>query len=250
MSIGQRVKEIREARGWSQGELAKRVQAQGAKLSQQNVANIEAGIVKQPKSIMQLAVALGVFPGWLVDGNGTRDMGDFAGPGYTGPPSLGSRTSETQPPALSTDPVPSTQLVQVRQVEGPPDVPVWASAEAGMDGAIILTPDPVDYIRRSERMLTVRNPFAFVVIGGSMSPAIEHGDQVVINPLLQPRPGVDCVFIQQRPDGTFLALVKRLRRQTADTWQVRQFDPKRDFDLAKKKWPRVHVVAEIRRGGL
>ena len=77
-----------------------------------------------------------------------------------------------------------------------------------------------------------------------------NGDQVVINPALLVRPGVDCVFIQQQRDGTFLALVKRLLRQTADSWQVRQYDPKKDFDLPKKKWPRAHVVAEIRRGGL
>jgi len=134
--------------------------------------------------------------------------------------------------------------------EGRPDIPVWAAAQAGEDGALILVPDPVDYIFRSERMRGVRNPFAFQIVGSSMSPALEHGDQVVINPALLLRPGVDCVFIQEQRDGTFLALVKRLLRQTADNWQVRQYTPKRDFDLSKKKWPRAHVVAEIRRGGL
>ena len=134
--------------------------------------------------------------------------------------------------------------------EGRPDIPVWAAAQAGEDGALILVPDPVDYIFRSERMRGVRNPFAFQIVGSSMSPALEHGDQVVINPALLLRPGVDCVFIQQQRDGSFLALVKRLLRQTADSWHVRQFDPKKDFDLTKKKWPRAHVVAEIRRGGL
>ena len=134
--------------------------------------------------------------------------------------------------------------------EGRPDIPVWAAAQAGEDGALILVPDPVDYIFRSERMRGVRNPFAFQIVGSSMSPALEHGDQAVINPALLLRPGVDCVFIQQQRDGSFLALVKRLLRQTADSWHVRQYDPKKDFDLPKKKWPRAHVVAEIRRGGL
>src|SRR5262245_30848786 len=36
--------------------------------------------------------------------------------------------------------------------EGRPDIPVWAAAQAGEDGALILVPDPVDYIYRSERM--------------------------------------------------------------------------------------------------
>jgi len=156
--------------------------------------------------------------------------------------------SEAPAPA----PAPSYPLAQMtsERRSGPADIPVWASAQAGDDGAIILVPDPVDYVRRSERMQGVKNPFAFLVIGESMSPALEHGDQVVINPALLPRSGVDCVFVHQQPDGTFLALIKRLLRSNADSWRVRQFCPSRDFDLSKKKWPRAHVVAEIRRGGL
>jgi len=132
---------------------------------------------------------------------------------------------------------------------GRPDVPVWASARAGDEGAIILTPDPIDYIRRSERMQGVKDPFAFYVVGGSMSPAIEHGDQVVVNPSLPVRPGVDCVFIQELPDGTRLALVKRLLRQTAKVWHVRQFDPRKDYDLPKSKWRVAYMAPEVRRGG-
>jgi phage repressor protein C with HTH and peptisase S24 domain len=141
-----------------------------------------------------------------------------------------------------------TKMTPVRQQPGPPDVPVWASVEGGMDGALILTPDPVDFISRNERMLAVKNPFAFVVVGGSMSPAIEHGDKVVINPSLKPRVGNDCVFVQDQEDGTFLAIVKRfIRMPTADHWHVRQFEPREDFKLARKLWPKVFVVDEIRR---
>jgi len=157
----------------------------------------------------------------------------------------GHRTQKAAKPAG-----PSVRVTSEAARSGQPDIPVWAAAQAGEDGALILVPDPVDYIYRSERMRGVRNPFAFQIVGSSMSPALEHGDQVVINPALLVRPGVDCVFIQQQRDGTFLALVKRLLRQTADHWHVRQYDPRRDFDLAKKKWSRAHVVAEIRRGGL
>lgn len=134
--------------------------------------------------------------------------------------------------------------------EGRPDVPVWASAQAGDEGAMILTPDPVDFVHRPAHMRGVRNPFAFLVVGSSMSPALEPGDTVIINPALHPRPNVDCVFIQEQPDGTYLALVKRLLRQTADAWRVRQFEARRDFDLPRRKWPRAHVISDIRRGGL
>jgi hypothetical protein len=64
------------------------------------------------------------------------------------------------------------------------------------------------------------------------------------------RPGVDCVFIQEQPDGTRIALVKRLLRQTEKAWKVRQYEPRKDFDLPKSKWRIAYVVPEIRRGGL
>lgn len=252
-TLGERVAAERKTLGMTQGQLAERVTREGYKISQGGIAQIERRGDTEPKSIVHLARALGVFPSWLQTGKGMKDashpVAAFKGPDEL-EEALGmsrSRTVETPSPELSPNPPPSTRMVQVRQTEGPPDVPVWASAEGGMDGAIILTPDPVDYVRRSERMLTVKEPFAFVVKGGSMSPAVEDGDTVVLNPALHPRIGNDCVFIQDRGDGTFLALVKRVVRVNADHWKVRQFDPARDFDLPRKKWPKVYVVDEIRR---
>jgi phage repressor protein C with HTH and peptisase S24 domain len=150
--------------------------------------------------------------------------------------------------AAAGSPMPSQSIQRLPETGARPDVPVWASAEAGQDGAMVLVNDPIDYIRRSERMQGVKNPFAFYVIGGSMSPAIEHGDQVVVNPVVPVRPGADCVFIQEDENGTMLALVKRLLRVSPDHWRVRQFNPPRDFDLPKKKWGRALVITEKRYG--
>jgi len=150
------------------------------------------------------------------------------------------------PPGGADGPI--QPMRRVGDAEGHPDVPVWASAEAGSDGAMVLVNDPIDYIRRSERMQGVKNPFAFYVIGASMSPAIEHGDQVVVNPVVPVRPGADCVFIHEDADGAMHALVKRLLRISADHWRVRQYNPPRDFDLPKKKWGKALVITEKRYG--
>ena len=145
-------------------------------------------------------------------------------------------------------PLRSAEIRALVQTNGQPDVPVWASAEAGSDGAMVLVNDPIDYIRRSERMQGVKAPFAFYVIGASMTPAIEHGDQVVVNPALPPKPGADCVFIHEERDGTMRALVKRLLKTGPDAWRVRQFNPPKDFDLPKKKWPKALLITEKRYG--
>lgn len=144
---------------------------------------------------------------------------------------------------------PQSQVTYPAIVPGPPDIPLWASAAAGDDGALVLVPDPIDYLRRSDRMLNVRNPFAFNVLGASMSPAIEHGDQVVINPSVVARPGHDCVFIHEGPEG-MLALVKRLLKPRPDHWHVRQYNPFKEFDISRRKWARVHPIAEIRKAGV
>lgn len=131
-----------------------------------------------------------------------------------------------------------------------PDIPVWASAAAGdEDGTIILTDSPIDYIRRSELMQGVANPFAFYIVGDSMLERFEQGDQVVINPSLPLRPGDDCVFIHHAADGTMFGLVKRLLRSGAEHWRVRQLNPRRDFELSKRKWSRAWRIAETRHRG-
>lgn len=128
-----------------------------------------------------------------------------------------------------------------------PDIPVWASVAAGDgDGEMILTAEPIDYIRRSERTLNVRDPWAFHVVGDSMLERLAQGDQVVINPALPLLPGSDCVFVHQGEDGVLYGLVKRLLRVAPETWRVRQFNPAKDYELSRKKWAKAYRIAEIR----
>jgi len=168
---------------------------------------------------------------------------------------LRPKPTDQEPPPVAANDInadeadyPTTRVAYSTH-RGKEDVPLWASAAAGDDGAMILVPDPIGYLSRSDRMLNVRNPFAFNVLGDSMSPAIEHGDQVVINPSVVARTGHDCVFIHEGPDGMF-ALVKRLIRPASDHWRVRQFNPAKDFEISRRKWSRVHPIAEIRKAGV
>jgi len=159
------------------------------------------------------------------------------------PTAMAATGGFAEPPAHA---LAASPMLPVLYPPGRPDVPVWASAQAGEDGAIVLTPDPIDYIHRSDRMRGVKNPFAFYVVGTSMSPAIEHGTQVVINPSLPPMAGRDHVFIQDLPDGTMKAMVKRLIRSTERSWRVRQFNEPKDFDLLRTLWTKAYRITEKR----
>jgi phage repressor protein C with HTH and peptisase S24 domain len=121
------------------------------------------------------------------------------------------------------------------------DLPVYASAEGG-GGAIIITNEPIDYVRRPEPLLSVRDSYGCYVIGDSMSPAYEQGDLLLIHPGRPVRPNDDCVFVRDPGDGSQHALVKRLLRITPEKWRVRQFNPARDFDLDRGQWQKVQLI--------
>lgn len=68
MALGKRVKEIREIRGLTQDQLAKRVgMTQGA------IHNLEKRDSRGTRYIMEIAKALSVSPEWLRSGTGLRD---------------------------------------------------------------------------------------------------------------------------------------------------------------------------------
>lgn len=123
----------------------------------------------------------------------------------------------------------------------PADLPVYASAEGG-GGAIIITNEPIDFVRRPEPLVSVRDGYGCYVIGDSMSPAYEQGDLLLVHPGRPVRPGDDCVFVRDQGDGSLQGLVKRLLRITAEKWRVRQFNPAKDFDLDRGQWQKVQLI--------
>jgi SOS-response transcriptional repressor LexA len=121
------------------------------------------------------------------------------------------------------------------------DLPVYASAEGG-GGSIVITNEPIDYVRRPDPLLSVRDGYGCYVIGDSMSPAYEQGDLLLIHPGRPVRPGDDCVFVRDPGDGSQHALVKRLLRIAPEKWRVRQFNPAKDFDLDRGQWQKAQLI--------
>lgn len=121
------------------------------------------------------------------------------------------------------------------------ELPVYASAEAG-GGALIITNEPIDFVRRPEPLVSVRDGYGCYVIGDSMSPAYEQGDLLLVHPGRPVRPGDDCVFVRDQGDGSLQALVKRLLRIAPERWRVRQFNPAKDFDLDRGQWQKAQLI--------
>jgi phage repressor protein C with HTH and peptisase S24 domain len=209
----------RKAKGLSQTELAA-----AAKVSQQLIASIETGVTRTTKHLLRLAAVLDVPPGQLdAEWANLED----ARPSSTLPGSVISTTRR--------------------------DLPIHASTEAG-GGFITITSDPVDWLPRPPFVAQVRNAYGLYVTGESMVPELEPGDIGLVNPHLPLVPDTTCIFYQvQEVGGEARATIKRLRRKTADSWHVRQWNPpegtKADFTLLRNEWPVCHrVVGKYSRG--
>ncbi len=82
MDIAQRIKELREARGWSQYELAKRCEG----LDKSYIGQLEAGRIVKPglARVLSLAKGLDVSPGPLLKAAGYSPMLAADGDGIDG----------------------------------------------------------------------------------------------------------------------------------------------------------------------
>lgn len=134
-----------------------------------------------------------------------------------------------------------TALFPADDQVGEKDLPVYASAEGGQ-GAMVITQDPIDYVKRPEPLLRVTRGFACYVVNDSMSPAYEHGDLILVHPALPARPMDDCLFTRPHLDGGLDALVKRLLRAYSDRWKVKQHNPNKEFDLRRDQWQNAMVI--------
>ena len=231
-TLGERVKAEREAKGWSQAELARRVTRAGYSITQGGIAQIERRGDTEPKSIVQLAQALQLSVTWLQSNRGDRlvhTMGEETGelpldePGRRGRGAAAAKAAATRPGAR-------------------PPLQVFASAQGGSEGAMTLSNEPVSWIPRDARLEGVADAYGCFVSGDSMEPAYERGNLLLVNPSATPEPGDDVVLLKEDKDGTRYVLIKRLVRANAQSWTVKQYNPAKTFTLSRKEWSKAHLV--------
>lgn len=129
-----------------------------------------------------------------------------------------------------------TTVIPGASLVGDRDLPVYASAEGGPDGAMIVTYDPIEWVKRPEPLATVKEGFAIYVVSDSMSPMFRPGDRALVHPLRQPVAGDDGLFIGEKRDGSVYVLIKTMLGSTDREWLVRQYNPPEDFSLPKETW--------------
>lgn len=201
---GERIRQAREAKGLSQTDLARRV---GVK--QPSIQNIENGRTKDPRKLMEIAAVLDIPLAELRPTMATLNR------------------IVAQPPAVANPQA---------------DFPVFfASPAAGNDEGWVLSPEPVEYVERPSLLATVRGSYGLRVSGSAMEPAYEPGDIVFVHPYLPPVLDSD-VLLRGEAEGLLRGTIRRLVGETSSAWRVRQWNPRRDSELARSEWPKADRV--------
>lgn len=137
----------------------------------------------------------------------------------------------------------STQIAQI----GGCDLPVYASA-AGGDGAMLISYEPIEYVKRPGPLMNVPKGFAMYVVGDSMLPAYRPGDMLLIHPSKPPFAGDDILVVTNKVDGHYEAMVKQLISVSDSTLKLHQHNPPKDFSIPRNIITNIFLIVGNYRG--
>ena len=123
------------------------------------------------------------------------------------------------------------------------EFPVFGAAEGGPEGAMVLSADPIEWVKRPEVVPPTVGGFGVYVVGESMRPAYRQGDIALVHPA-KPFTREDDVILVRRDDhDDHHVLIKTLVNWTKGEWRVREYYPaEREFTLSRSDWSTIYVV--------
>lgn len=201
---GEIIRIEREARGWSQAELASI-----AGTNQQTVDRIERGVTVNSKAFPAIREALKLDP----------QMNNFS--------AVDSAMKHGTP-----HPPRPPDSVAAENIKRGDHIPVFQ-----LDGRMQL----VDAIPRHFPVQFAENAFAVIVQTSDMEPAFNPGDLAIVNPNLPALPGCDVVLGWPKGAGPRLR-IRRLVGESDDAWIVKTWRPDREESLSKSEFPRHEVI--------
>jgi len=206
----EKFKAARAKLGWSQERLAKE-----AEVSQSTIDKIEQGTTRNSRFLPRIARALGI-PLHQLDPEAADEMTSKEKAGGV----TGIKHREGWPPQ--------------------PDVPLFAAVEGG-PGEIVMSNEPISFISCPDPLIGVRDGYAVIITGESMTPEYRPADVALVHPWLPPTPDATFIFQNDNPADP-RASIKHLVKFTMDTWTVEQWNPPKRFTLKRSAWPTAHRV--------
>ena len=220
------VRQWREARGMTQQQLADAIGR-----DKSVVSKLERGLSGLTgATLSSIAQAMGINPGALYEPppDGSRPVREDEAA------QVGS-VSIKKPRANAEGFVPSG-LVGDRA-----DLPIYASAAGGSTGMLI-TYEPIDWVKRPEPLFNVRNGFGMYVVGDSMEPAYRQGDMILVHPNRPANSGDDVLVVKNDGNGSHEALVKTLVSTHDGVVKLHQHNPADEFTVPQSQVHAVYLI--------
>jgi phage repressor protein C with HTH and peptisase S24 domain len=232
--LAELVRQRRREVGLSQPQLARRIG-----VSAQAIQQLEAGEVRRPRYLVELANALGVEPVSLHEGR-LVVVGPGASP-HAGGTLHGERGIRG---TLSETPRANAAFAHGVSSGGVRDLPVYASAQGGPDGMMV-SYDPIEWIERPSPLAGVPNAFGMYVVNDSMEPRYRQGDLLLIHPQRPVRRGSDVLMILVSETQDHEAFIKELVAVTSDEVTLRQLNPDKSFSVPRDRVAGLHLVVGV-----
>jgi phage repressor protein C with HTH and peptisase S24 domain len=215
-----RLRTARESKNMSQADLAALIGR-----DKSSISLLEGG--KRGASIdfvARLARALDRSEDWLAFGKGQMLQ--------TREPIAGERPADVFTPKL----IPGNELVGDQR-----DLPVYAAAKGG-DGHVIITFDPISYMKMPAVLQGVKGGYGLLLSGDSMVPAYRPGETALVNPNLPPMRDEDVILYHTSEMDENEAIIKRLVGFNDREWMLEQYNPHKEFKEFRGDWPVCHRV--------
>ncbi|MDH0125462.1 helix-turn-helix domain-containing protein [Brucella intermedia GD04153] len=215
-----RLKTARVAREMSQAQLADLVGRDKSAISLLESGKRGASV----EFVARLAKALSVREDWLA-----FEKGDMI--------SQEERAELERPADIFTPKlIPGNELVGDQR-----DLPVYAAAKGG-DGHVIITFDPISYMKMPAVLQGVKGGYGLLLSGESMVPAYRPGETALVNPNLPPMRDEDVILYHTSEMDENEAIIKRLVGYNDREWMLEQYNPHKEFKEFRADWPVCHRV--------
>jgi transcriptional regulator with XRE-family HTH domain len=234
MTLGDRVRDLRKARGWSQAELAKRVSALAKRrVTQTAIYHTESRGNVSPRFVVELAQALDVPLEWLREGRGN-------------PPSNASKeqTEETVSQVFSNN----RQLFPPLDTSLPPLV-VYRTllTESAGRGGVMLYAEPVDEVPRPFFLKFSTKAFAAKILNDDNHPVYKRWDTILVDPGGSMALGEDHMFSPDVTPAGVIAVIGCLKQITPSHWVVHNYGTKQDQELIRADFHAWPIVGKYHR---
>lgn len=213
-----RIRELREALGWSQTDLALKLVPT---TSQPQIDRLEKADRRLTVEWMaRVAKALNVSARDLL----TEEKGSDT------PHAMVASRNKKQSLTFSSG--------AFGALSGPKDLPILGYVKAGTDGFFIVNGEVQGYAVRPDALQGVKDAYSVYIHDKSMFPAFEPGHLAWVDPLRPVKPG-DSVVIQLA-DGQ--AFIKRLKRRTEKVVICEQWNPAGEVRYDTANIHSIHLV--------